>query len=153
MAEMSESEREELAKRVATQRRIVFGAKSAAYRAASISPTTWNRIEAGESVREDSLISAIKALWPRSEGDWTRIEGVADVDLTHFDFEAEPGEVPPALNELFARVADMREKLDAVGERLTAVERQMSNQERVIARGKGVTRQQADLPQPPEPSP
>jgi len=66
--------RAELAKRVIERRIERFGSKSAAYHAAGVSAPTWDRIEAGESVRQDRLISAVRTLWPASRGDWEAID-------------------------------------------------------------------------------
>lgn len=71
--DMTERERHALAGYVRERRRSQFGTKSAAYRAARINSATWDRIEAGQPVREDRLLSAIKTLWPDGDGDWRTV--------------------------------------------------------------------------------
>lgn len=60
------------------RRRAKFGTKSAAYRKAGLNAATWDRVELGESVRDDRLAAAIQLLWPESGGDWRRV--LADMD-------------------------------------------------------------------------
>lgn len=72
--EMTEQERAWLGELVQKQRTLRYGTKSAAYQAARINSATWDRLELGQTVREDRRVAAVKALWPESGGDWRRIE-------------------------------------------------------------------------------
>lgn len=68
--DITEKDRKRIGQVVAIRRRAKFGTKSAAYRQAGLNAATWDRIEAGDSVREDRLVAALKLLWPESGGDW-----------------------------------------------------------------------------------
>ena len=92
--DITEQQRAELATQVEKERIRQFGAKSAAYKAAGVNSATWDRIEAGERVRPDRLIAAVRALWPSSGGDWTRI-----------------GESPEEEVSLAQRVADLEDRV------------------------------------------
>lgn len=67
-------DRAALGRKIEAQRLRVFGTRAAAYRAAGVNPMTWSRLEAGEPVRADRLAAAVKALWPRTGGDWRLID-------------------------------------------------------------------------------
>jgi hypothetical protein len=68
----TEQERDRLKWRVIEARRTQFGTVEAAIRAAGINRATWQRVEAGESVRDDKLGAVEKALgW--NPGDAWRI--------------------------------------------------------------------------------
>lgn len=61
----ADEHRQELGKLVEKARRRRFGSVQKALRASDVSRATWLRIEAGQSVREDRLAAAEKALgWP-----------------------------------------------------------------------------------------
>lgn len=71
--EIEGSERQVLAGYIRERRKQVFGTKSAAYRAAGLNSTTWDRIEQGQTGREDTLRTAVRALWPETGGDWRQV--------------------------------------------------------------------------------
>lgn len=66
---VNEDERKRLGKLIAAQRKTQYGTKSAAYKEASVNAATWDRAEAGESVREDRLQAIVRLLWPSTGGD------------------------------------------------------------------------------------
>lgn len=68
--DMTDAERKRIGQTVGIRRRAKFGTKSAAYRQAGLNAATWDRIEAGEPVREDRMAAALQLLWPESGGDW-----------------------------------------------------------------------------------
>ena len=70
---MTQEQRTALGQQIEAERVRQFGTKSAAYQAARINSTTWDRIEDGELVRDDRLTAAVKTLWPSSGGDWLKV--------------------------------------------------------------------------------
>lgn len=66
---MNDEERKLLGDMVRIQRQMSFGTKSNAYREADVNAATWDRVEAGQKVREDRLVAVVKTLWPSSGGD------------------------------------------------------------------------------------
>lgn len=72
---MDADKRNELAEAIKARRKAIYGTKVAAYTEAKVNAATWDRAEAGESIREDRLTAIIKTLWPRSEGDPEKISG------------------------------------------------------------------------------
>ncbi|MCW2529350.1 MAG: hypothetical protein JWM76_4210 [Pseudonocardiales bacterium] len=66
---VNEDDRKQLGKLIAAQRKTQYGTKSAAYKEASVNSATWDRAEAGESVREDRLQAIVRLLWPSTGGD------------------------------------------------------------------------------------
>ena len=72
--DITDSERTLLAGRIQAERMRQFGSKSAAYQTAGLNSATWDRIEAGQVVRDDRLIAAVRTLWPSSGGDWRKID-------------------------------------------------------------------------------
>lgn len=66
---MNEDDRKRLGELIAAQRRTQYGTKSAAYKEASVNAATWDKAEAGESVREDRLTAIVRLLWPSTGGD------------------------------------------------------------------------------------
>lgn len=72
---MDELERKALGEKVKRVRNARYaGSKKAAYTAAGVNAATWDRVEQGLSVKERSLVAIVTALWPETEGDWTRID-------------------------------------------------------------------------------
>lgn len=71
---MTDAERIELGERIRRQREVAFGTKRAAYQEAGVNAATWDRAEAGESIRGDRLRSIVRTLWPDTLGDWTAID-------------------------------------------------------------------------------
>ena len=98
MPDMTEGQRQEMAQAVRAARIERFGSKSAAYRAAELNATTWDRIESGERVREDRMIAAVKTLWPDSGGDWRRVLSSG----------------PEVGNDIDALVRDLQRRMEAV---------------------------------------
>lgn len=85
---MTSDERTDLGTRIREQRERVFGTKSAAYTEAGVNSATWDKAEAGGSVRGDLLRRIVRTLWPESNGDWTRVVGGS----VQGDYVAAPGE-------------------------------------------------------------
>lgn len=79
--DMSDRDRASLGAHIEAKRRREFATKSGAYRAAGLNSATWDRIEAGLPVREDRLMAAVRALWPKSEGDWHRIGWIRTIEV------------------------------------------------------------------------
>lgn len=85
---VNEDERQKLAERLVAERNDRFkGSKKAAYTAAGVNSATWDRAEAGQSIKEHSRVAIVRALWPESGGDWTKIP---EPDLTTWDDLANP---------------------------------------------------------------
>ena len=111
---MSDAERAELGDRIRKQRERKFGTKKAAYQEAGVNAGTWDKAEAGESIRGDRLRNIVRILWPESEGDWTAIDEVQrERQLNHEQRIAE-------LERLYRRLA-ARDSDDSIpeGENLT----------------------------------
>ena len=71
----SASVRAALARRLTQERLSRFdGSRLAVYTAVGVNSATWARLEAGETVKEYTLARVVRALWPESEGDWTRLD-------------------------------------------------------------------------------
>jgi hypothetical protein len=96
---INDAERADLGERIRTQRERLFGTKKAAYQAADVNSATWDKAEAGESVRGDLLRRIVRTLWPETEGDWTLV-----------DQEIDP-EDPSIIAELVDRVAALEDRL------------------------------------------
>ncbi|KNX38059.1 hypothetical protein [Luteipulveratus halotolerans] len=77
--DMNQTDRERIAQRVKDQRTAKYGTKSGAYQAAGLNAATWDRIESGQSVREDRLVAALKTLWPDSGGNWRKVPGALSI--------------------------------------------------------------------------
>ncbi|MGW8565707.1 hypothetical protein [Isoptericola sp. NPDC055881] len=71
--DITEEQRHQLAELVREERERQFGTKLRAYQAASLNSATWDRVEAGASVRADRLRAALVTLWPWSDGDWSKV--------------------------------------------------------------------------------
>lgn len=105
MAALSDKERAELGPRIRERRESLYGTKRAAYQDAHINPSTWDRVEAGEPVRDDILRRVVRTLWPDTDGDWRRIPSLGVVDnpteVDHRIEGAEPDDdVSPELRAL-----------------------------------------------------
>lgn len=100
---MTDDERRTLGALVTGARRARFGTKRNAYGAAGLNAATWDRIEAGERVKDYKLAPAVKALWPETGGDWRRIpaETTAPPDVEHLTDD----ELLDALRERMRRYA------------------------------------------------
>lgn len=70
---ITDEERRQIGRQIRDQRMREFGSKSAAYSKAGVNSATWDRIEAGDQVRDDRLIAAVKLLWPITGGNWEKI--------------------------------------------------------------------------------
>lgn len=80
---IDEAERMRLAPLIVSRRRRLFGTKKRAYIAAEVNSATWDKAEAGESVRLDLFGQIVRTLWPETEGDWTAIGVVTgDAELS-----------------------------------------------------------------------
>jgi hypothetical protein len=73
MTSSASEERAVLGELIRQRRESVFGTKRAAYSKAEVNAATWDKAEAGESVRGDLLRKIVRALWPDTDGDWTRL--------------------------------------------------------------------------------
>lgn len=136
--------RADLAERVRRQRRRIYGTKARAYQAAGLNATTWGRIEAGQSVREASLLAAVRALWPSTEGDWTRIPD---------------DDEPPASHTVEERLADLEQRVERL-ERATHHREEhdhgdsaATSQAEVSSAGREVTSRRARAQTGPHPAP
>lgn len=67
------ADRARLGDLIKTRRERKHGTKKAAYQAAGVNAATWDKAEAGESVRPDLLRKIVRDLWPETEGDWEEI--------------------------------------------------------------------------------
>lgn len=114
---MNDDERTALAALVTSERRRQFGTRSAAYRAAGLNATTWQRVEDGLPVREDRLTAAVHTLWPASGGDWRKVTttAVADRPLSTYTDRALLDELEARLTEREVR-GDGHESAPIVGE-------------------------------------
>lgn len=122
---VNEEERLKLAERLVAERNDRFkGSKKAAYTAAGVNSATWDRAEAGQSIKEHSRVAIVRALWPESGGDWTKIP---EPDLTTWDDLANPrydaksmarrmDGLEDRIAELLTRVGLMEEVLLAEGD-------------------------------------
>jgi len=91
----TDEDRARIAAAVQARRLAVFHAKKAAYTAARLNPGTWDRLEAGQSIREDRLASAVQTLWPDTGGDWRKIPDVGG-DSHDASYVDSPGETMEA---------------------------------------------------------
>lgn len=123
---VNESERKQLGELIASQRKTQYGTKSAAYKEASVNAATWDRAEAGETVREDKLRSIVRLLWPSTNGDpekalarasneWSNWED-RDTPLAHDESEGDriaswAAEHFERINHALAEMADTVEAL------------------------------------------
>lgn len=121
--DLTDQQRSDLAALIRKQRIAEFGAKSSAYRAAGLNAATWDRLEAGQGVRDDRLIAALKTLWPDSAGDWRAVLG-------------EPAQAGA----------------DAL-QRIAALERRMEDVERQLRKVMGDAQQPAPIDQTKTPPP
>ena len=71
--DMTDEQRATLGGLVEATRRSRHGSKLAAYTKAGVNAATWDRIEAGQPVREDRLVAAINLLWPEAGGNWVNV--------------------------------------------------------------------------------
>lgn len=110
MAEMTPEQRLRLATAARRERLAQFGTKLAAYREAGINSATWDRIEAAETVKEHTLVQAIKLLWPNTSGDWTRVPGVMSPYLGYPSAPGEPGD-PEYAQYTLGRIEEVEERL------------------------------------------
>lgn len=114
-----------------------YGSKSDAYRAAGINAATWDRIEAGETVRPDRLAAAVRLLWPESEGDWRRANA-----------GDRARDAADQLQELSNQVASMQQKITENASRLAELEAAFdASDEQWAARRRGTQPREED----PEP--
>jgi hypothetical protein len=67
------ADRARLGDLIQTRRERKHGTKKAAYQAAGVNAATWDKAEAGESVRPDLLRKIVRNLWPETEGDWQEV--------------------------------------------------------------------------------
>ena len=73
--ELSQREREDLARRIVTERLGRYrGNRKAAYTAAGVNSNTWTRAEEAKPLAERSLVAIVSALWPETGGDWQRLD-------------------------------------------------------------------------------
>lgn len=86
---ITNADRVALANAIRKQRERLYGTKRAAYNAAGVNAATWDKAENAESIRGDRLTSIVKALWPETRGDWTR---VVSGDVQDRGYVASPGE-------------------------------------------------------------
>lgn len=100
---ISDAERVDLGERIKARRERLFGTKKAAYQAAEVNAATWDKAEAGESVRGDLLRRIVRELWPETEGDWTLIgqEGWTPEGSHDAALEARVAAIEDRLTELF----------------------------------------------------
>jgi hypothetical protein len=110
MPEMDDEQRIRLGRSVRQARMERFTTKIAAYQAAGINSATWDRIEAGESVRDHSLIPVIKLLWPPTGGDWQKVPGVKYDTFDYSVFGDGLGEDYPRLMERW--VMELQERIE-----------------------------------------
>lgn len=106
MASLTSKDRGDLALRIRERRESIYGTKRAAYQDAKVNPTTWDRAEMGEPVRDDIMRRIVRLLWPASDGDWRRID-----DATRDDNDNGDGEVSPELRAVIRQT--VREVLAA----------------------------------------
>lgn len=97
---MTEEDRRKVGRLIERARRRDYGTKSSAYSSAGVNAATWDKIEAGESVREDRLTAAVKLMWPNSNGDWREVLD-GEVRLDH-----SIGEITDDLEAIQAWAAD-----------------------------------------------
>lgn len=109
---MNDEDRAAVAARVRAERVRRFGTKSGAYKAAQLNAATWDRIEAGQSVKPHKMAAAVRALWPSTGGDWTRIPD---------------DDEPPASRTVEERLADLEQRLAAIEQHLTQRESESSD--------------------------
>ncbi len=107
MSEMTDEQRTRLGEMVRRARLDRYATKSAAYLAAGINPQTWDRIEAGLSVKERTLRAAITTLWPGAAGDWARVLDVASVGGEQDVDYREPVSIDDRILELQKRLESL----------------------------------------------
>lgn len=78
--EMTDEQRMRLGHLARSKRMEKFETKMAAYQAAGINAATWDRVERGQSVKDHTLVAAIKTLWPSAGGDWRHVLSIFDTD-------------------------------------------------------------------------
>lgn len=81
--EPTEDQRRELGRRIRTERLARYSTKKAAYVAAGVNSSTWDKAEDGDSLAERSRVAILKQLWPDSGGDWERLDpplGAVDME-------------------------------------------------------------------------
>jgi hypothetical protein len=124
---VNEDDRKRLGDLISRERKRQFGTKSSAYKAAGVNAATWDRAEAGDSVREDRLAAIVRLLWPASDGDTERAMTRAtdewadwedrETPLAHDETEADRVMVWAAehferVNKTLAEMADAIEALN-----------------------------------------
>lgn len=88
----NESQRAALASAVDALLRVKFGSKKAAYEASGVNSGTWTRFERGEPLRPDRLVGIVKAFWPETAGDWTKVDLSVGPPSQDDSYVAAPGD-------------------------------------------------------------
>ena len=99
--QMNEAQRQELAKRIATIRLGRYrGNRKAAYTEAGVNSATWARLENAQTVKENSLVAVLLALWPESGGDWLQLDPpLAGTDASDLEQAVESSNLSPAARD------------------------------------------------------
>jgi hypothetical protein len=127
---VNENDRKRLGKLIAEQRKTQYGTKSAAYKEASVNAATWDRAEAGETVREDRLQAVVRLLWPATGGDPERALAYATNQWANWEDrttpmafdETESDRITSWAAEHFERInhtlADMADTIEALSRKV-----------------------------------
>lgn len=118
--DLSKEDRVTLGKMAERRRRQRYGTKRAAYSAAGLNAATWDRLEAGEVVREDRLLSAVEALWPEADRDPQKVLSPSEFTGTTWSVkEGSASAILADLNVVMRQVHLLTERVDELEDRLS----------------------------------
>lgn len=133
---MNEEERQRFARELHRVTRVRYGnVKSAAYAAAKVNATTWDRLIAGMTVAPRTVTKVVDAFWPEAEGDWTLVlrgDVGAQSEAEPSSYVAAPGALTHGgvTNEdLLREIVRSRAELDQIRAEVTAVSKRMDKLE------------------------
>lgn len=118
--ELSKEERATLGAMAEKRRRQRYGTKRAAYSAAGLNAATWDRLEAGEAVREDRMLSAIEALWPEADRDPQKVLNPPDYTGVTWELKEDSlSAISADLKVVMRQVHLLTERVDELEDRLS----------------------------------
>lgn len=122
---MTEQERVDLGSLIAARRKVRFNQKKAAYVKAGVNSQTWDKAEAGLSIRDDNLRTIVRTLWPETEGEWSRIPvGPQEQDAGYVASPGERAQAGVTDDEVLREIRAMRDDVRELSERVARIEQQ-----------------------------